>query len=659
MPNNIKLPKILKVTLRNFSLFSKNPSITVDFNEGVFCLAGANGLGKSTFLLAINFGITGIVPDERRKFLSIERYYSDSIQFSSKFFSGRINENDRASAEVSLEMIVGEFRYNITRGMFEPQKIRELEVLKREGNKYTKLKDFSKLTFDQKHQEYIRLIPEHVGLETFEQLVFLQLFVLTFDERRELLFWNERVLERVLYLAFGINPEEAKHADVLRKEFEDADSNVRNFNWEATQLRKRIQEIEDQRDTKKEKGEKREDLRIQYSQLTQSREKALIEVNGLENDLRDINLQVGNLSAKQAQLRNEYENLFSTYISHKSIIEYHPLIATALSEGKCGLCGSEGEGVIVAVQQVVASESCPICGNKVAERNNQESEQVFTKLQEVDEQLSKLKQSLDSSLTAQQRIITELEVANNALSAVTQHLRVFENANKLKLEQYQTNTVSTELDTLIANMVNQMENAFAKKDSAIKRREKKSKELKELQKRLQRQYAIAEAEFVASFNKLAVSFLGLDLNIKMEVHQGIAGGISLLLDVNSTPRRQNYQLSESQRYFIDIALRMAIAQFLSDSSSKSTLYIDTPEGSLDIAYESRAGEMFAQFIKSGYQIVMTANINTSQLLHRLAARCKSDMKLLRMTSWTDLSDVQIQEEDLFNKAFAEIEEFLL
>jgi len=108
--------------------------------------------------------------------------------------------------------------------------------------------NFQELNSTELHSQYITLITEHVGLESFDQLVFLQHFVLTFDERRDLLFWNERVLERSLYLAFGVSPEEAKQADNLRKEYEDADSNVRNYNWEATQLRNKIQELESQRD---------------------------------------------------------------------------------------------------------------------------------------------------------------------------------------------------------------------------------------------------------------------------------------------------------------------------------------------------------------------------------------------------------------------------
>ena len=56
--------KIEKVLIRNFSLYSKkNKVFTVEekINNAVYCLAGANGLGKTTFLNIINYCLTGLV----------------------------------------------------------------------------------------------------------------------------------------------------------------------------------------------------------------------------------------------------------------------------------------------------------------------------------------------------------------------------------------------------------------------------------------------------------------------------------------------------------------------------------------------------------------------------------------------------------------------
>jgi energy-coupling factor transporter ATP-binding protein EcfA2 len=51
---------------------------------------GANGIGKSTLLSAINFCFTGIVSDPNRAFESMEEYYKFPRSYSSSYFRGRI-----------------------------------------------------------------------------------------------------------------------------------------------------------------------------------------------------------------------------------------------------------------------------------------------------------------------------------------------------------------------------------------------------------------------------------------------------------------------------------------------------------------------------------------------------------------------------------------
>ena len=80
--------------------------------------------------------------------------------------------------------------------------------------------------------------------------------------------------------------------------------------------------------------------------------------------------------------------------------------------------------------------------------------------------------------------------------------------------------------------------------------------------------------------------------------------------------------------------------------------IDTPEGSLDIAYEARAGSMFSKFVAEGNRLLMTANLRSSQLVLRLARLQKNTgMQIVRMTDWTDLTEVQQSEEALFTEAY--------
>lgn len=659
MPEKLCFPVIRKLTLKNFSLFSRAPLITAEFRKGVFCLAGANGLGKSTFLLAVNFGLTGIVPDPSRKFESVEEYYRDSIKFSSRFFQGRISERDRSQSEVALEIEVGKYVYQIARGMFEPNELRLFNLLVKNEDGLSLQSDYSSASPKERNIAYTEAIARHVGLDTFEQLVFLQHFVFTFDERRELLFWNSRVLERVIYLAFGVNPEEAQRADEVRRDYEKADSSIRNTKWQATQLQDKVQELESQR-VSQDTGIDLNDLKDQHRELTNRTDEARQLVSLLESESRDIYLQFADWSAKYSLLRSQYDQVFADYFQRYAPVSQHPLVVASLKDFKCGLCGTEGEHIAKAISDIVRRDKCPLCGSDVRSEPDLQRDELLSQLQKVDELMSETRIRLDETSTTKARLDAELEKAKTALAATVNELDVFERSNREIVGEIWGRGGGTELDVILQRYKAQIMDLDRKRETELKRREKKSRELEELRNRLGRQYLLAEEEFVTKFRELATSFLGLHLDIRLETQGGMARGVTLLLDINNTPRRQQHHLSESQRFFLDIALRMALAQYLSSSLSPATLYIDTPEGSLDIAYESRAGDMFANFVEDGYSIVMTANINTSQLLLRLAERCgQGRMNLHRMTSWTELSEVQRQEEELFEMAYNMIESALV
>jgi DNA repair exonuclease SbcCD ATPase subunit len=124
----LRLPQIEKVSLRRFSLFTANPDPEFTCSSGVVCLVGANGIGKSTLLSAINFCLTGIVSDPSRAFESMEEYYKFSRSYSNSYFRGRIVGSDEDDAEVAICFRLGSFRYDIRRGMFEPEELRGLTI---------------------------------------------------------------------------------------------------------------------------------------------------------------------------------------------------------------------------------------------------------------------------------------------------------------------------------------------------------------------------------------------------------------------------------------------------------------------------------------------------------------------------------------------------
>ena len=74
-------PNIKKIDIENFSMYKKVDEISINIDKDVFCLVGANGLGKSTFITIINYALTGIVKKTERNFSwykSISGFYTKS-----------------------------------------------------------------------------------------------------------------------------------------------------------------------------------------------------------------------------------------------------------------------------------------------------------------------------------------------------------------------------------------------------------------------------------------------------------------------------------------------------------------------------------------------------------------------------------------------------
>jgi DNA repair exonuclease SbcCD ATPase subunit len=310
----LQFPRIHGLSLRSFSVFSRKPNLSVQFSDGVSCLAGANGLGKSTFIAALNFGLTGIVSEPSRRFTSADEYYRFSKAFSQDFFSGRIVERDRKAAEVAVDFTLGTLKYQVVRGVFEPDQLRKLTITGQASDDTKQEINGSNLSGKNRLERYEARLAADIGLESFEQFVFLQNYILTFDERRHLLFWDETVLEQALYIAFGVSPQEAQKADVLRRDSEKAGSLARNANWQATELRNKIEELEGAIALSRHISENSSiELEAHYKALISQQEEVAEKQQRLDGILSDITVRIALIEIKwlgksrnNAKITSEY-----------------------------------------------------------------------------------------------------------------------------------------------------------------------------------------------------------------------------------------------------------------------------------------------------------------------------------------------------------------
>jgi DNA repair exonuclease SbcCD ATPase subunit len=646
----IRLPILEQVEFHSFSLYSNRPSQRVPVKPGVFCLAGANGLGKSTFLGAVGYALTGVVVDPEDRFESVEEHYQHNLDYAARYFDGRIEERDRESADISAAFRVGSHSYRLTRGLFDREALRSLEVTDAHGDSV-----LGDLTSDaDRHSAYEERLTADVALSTFGQYAFLQHFVLTFDERRRLLFWDSLLMERALYIAFGIASEDADRADRLRRQVDRADSRRRNAQYQATEARNRLRELH------KAAGHD-EDAQ---STTGADYDRLVVEARGFEQvaarahaALEDAQLELTRVRAEELSLRSDYEREFAARLDEIADPASHPVVTLTLEEHRCAICGTRGDAVAARVAERLEAGHCPLCDSPVEAQAAGEAgaSPALERIAALTAQMDVAAQAIREKQETVERLNVEATaaygVALKARGAVTD----FEAEHNLAPELIAA--AGTGLEAAEQQIHAEIEGALQRKEEWRIKRDGHRHELRKIQAKLAEGYRSAELQFVPLFTELAQDFLGLDLELQLNVRPNT--DVELVLTVEGTRRRALDQLSESQRYFIDIALRMALAQHMIGDGSPATLFIDTPEGSLDLAYESRAGQMFADFVGRGNSVVMTANLNASQLLRQLAARCgRERMELVRMIDWRELSDVQAEAEELFEAAYDDIERIL-
>jgi len=638
----LNFPILRRIRLTHFSLYTLKPNIEFKIANGILCLAGANGLGKSTFLQVVGYGMTGVVPKPDRKFSSVDDYYRDTRSFTREYFDGRLLPEHRDIAEIELEMSVGKSQITITRGFVESESLRSLKVVTDD-----KENNFKDETPEQKQAAYEKLLVEESGLGSFREFVFVQSFVLFFDERRHLLFWDAKVLETCLLIFVGVKKEQRSEVEQLRRESEKFASRVRNLSYDIKQARDRLTELEDVQ--KGRKGNK-EDAKTyeQYEELVDRVEKTTETIQRIEAKIRDAKLAIADSAARSSALRTEYNHEFENRLKTQQASKQHPYVQQAVLDGRCNICGANGPSVSDNVKARITAKECPLCGTPLS--SGREDSKLMARLMELDKALGRERKILESKSLQVNQLEVEKQQCNGELRAFEKELNDFEEENRDVVTRGSKDGKG--LADLKKVYDEQIRSLTRQRDEDRDHGRRVDQKYRSAKKQLEQQYLDVRAKFVPEFNTLATLFLGVDLDIVLENRENV----TLVLEINKSRRRADYQLSESQRFFIDIALRMAFAKFASTDKAGVPLYIDTPEGSLDLAYEAQAGQMLAKFASDGHNVFMTANINTSQLLQSLAASATvCGFEIQRLYRWTELSTVQEKQEANFDKTLDMLE----
>jgi hypothetical protein len=108
--------------------------------------------------------------------------------------------------------------------------------------------------------------------------------------------------------------------------------------------------------------------------------------------------------------------------------------------------------------------------------------------------------------------------------------------------------------------------------------------------------------------------------------------------------------SEAQRFFLDIAFRMAMMEVATEATDTKTSFVcETPESALDLSYIDNVVTMFDRFERNGHTVLLSTNVQRGGVAEGLIKNTPLAERSQRIVNLLDigrLSDVQRQNKAL-------------
>ena len=527
-------------------------------------------------------------------------------------FAQRVGD-DAARATARLSFDVGGQRVSVERNL------RNLTLRSFSVNTSTPLQDEQ-----QYQQEMIRL----ANVSTFGDWILLLRYIVFYFEDRRSLVWDpsaQRQLLRILFLA----PDQAQHWTEREREILEADTKVRNMRAVATSEERALVVDEFLSATEPE-------IRNELTTLEQLQRTAIESLDQMNLNLPDIEARHENARLRFLTLEQRRESQYrelerAQLLAVSARLPHHSdsaryILAQLLTEAECLVCGNTVPSVVESMESRIRANECIICGSDLTTVG----EQIPVDL--VDETISRKEATL-------QAIHTELEAARRTLGEA----------------EVERNRSITEIQTLQAaiaehraRLVMLFRRLPPKEGQLLERRHDLTSlraRVEVLQRDLDEQRmsftqiittasAIVEqqaSEVQDSFGDYASEFLFEDCRLLWAPKSDRLGQTGIRFDFpafelelggtdfSGTVRRNGPDdVSESQREFIDISFRLALAK-VATRRHVTTLVMDAPESSLDAVFVARAARVLGTFGRpeAGNRLVITSNLVDGKLIPSL------------------------------------------
>jgi DNA repair exonuclease SbcCD ATPase subunit len=612
------LPRIRGITLSGFQpLFDK--TVALKMPVGPFLLLGGNAMGKTTTLQAIVFALAGGVDED----IEVDR----RLRWNVKHFRQVVNRGQ--DTEIQLEFELGTTRIAVRRGILSE----DVLGFKLNGDGWSHGSQDA-------NQEYQKSVVEAGGYETFSDFRYLVHRVAYLPETRQSLIWDHAAQIRAVMLISSDPKRETRFRELSRR-LREIDTEKRHLHVDIGHLEKRIRSHSADHAAPSAPSDVQSEIeRIHVAsqvigkaleENARRRWKLVSRIEESQSELFSINAQLEELQENLASTEDAFVlkllqgvERAAQGVALQKLLVYHlcpycsrksALLAktanTAVSEGNCPICHQNFPST--ALREDIGQIRSEIAQlNKRQEQTADEHATLLQNLNELGDQEHKFRLQLDELSGKLPRIREqgpEVDAQDSSSSLKT-------------LELYQAR--HSNLETAWQEVKRDLDAGFSEfTESSVGRLQS----LRDLASDYAHAFLGHECEFVP-------------VRAKDEL-----GTVSFFVPSFAGKERPSPETcSESERFFLDIGFRMALLELAgSISGSRSTFICETPENALDLAYTDNVAKMFGRFVRKGYSLCLTANIQSGGVAKPILSRYAPSQRRKRIFNLLkagNLSEVQ-------------------
>lgn len=623
MSRQIYLPELLSINIKNYTLYPNGLDYTFDFVKGVNLILGGNGMGKTTFVNIIRFGLIGLYKKQR----DYTRTYKDKAIIKRQlypwdFFSARKDERIIIKDEA---MVILSFKFNNTK--FEVRRSLESGELLSvfvDGDALT-----GKILSEDKYEklgkeaqsEYLlysyELAVLHFSNLSFDDLIFFVNEILFFGESHKTVLWNDGLegrydVQNELFNKYFNEPNLDVERQEAQRQARYYDSLSRHKSEDMRVITNLLNKLSrDKENVGVNKGNRNEDdiirLNNQLLEIKSLLEKVHASRNVISQDISQLQGEINSTSLKAAEVdkeKNQVEKALNTKLWEQLNPQYDVYMKNIQLNHLCPMCNQPDEELVRKAEQ--ETTRCFACNNEI---HLTEDKELTLRYKEI---LS-IQKGLYQSIANKQRKIKALETEIEELDHEFKNIDLKRRTIQQQIRELEYKSATTGQPVKLQALYDEYEKYSKEKEEYQKESVKYQTLEQSLTKQIENEILKNVSRFSAIFASYAENFLGVSCSLAYEKYDSTMRRFYPVID--GKLRRHEEALSESQRFFIDHSFRMSILTFF--YQTPSFYIVETPDSSLDISYERNAANVFLRFLKNPNSIIITSNLNNSSFVSHL------------------------------------------